>query len=306
MKSKVILIFAFPFISLFAFPEEKIRQTIEWNYKMRLESGHFKLYTGSPESVARTILEPYENIYVTFYTDFRDTGMEIPERIKIYLFEEKKEYKDYMLSKGMARKNDSETFSHYSSYSGVACFFRLGQSKEYLYQSVAHEITRSLSISLFKSLYGGGVWTIECIAYYMQMSMDWKKMRVIPGEIHQTKNSQIVNVIKAMQRLKKIRPLRDLISMGYSALNDPTLQIQAFSLFHFLQEANDGKHKTGLHRYPTEICTGRGSGVEVFERYVGRISELEPEYLEYIHKLKPKKEPHNKIKTKNLCFDCDV
>jgi len=289
MRSNVIFIFTFLFLSSSAFSEERTRQTIDWNYKLRLESGHFELYTSSPESVARTILELGENIYETFYTEFKDTGMEIPGRIKIYLFDKKKEYKDYMLSKGMATKDGSETFSHYSSYSGAACFFRLGQSKEYLYQSVAHEITHSLSISLFKSLYGGGVWAIEGIAYYMQMSMDWKKRRVILGEINQTKNSQIVNVIKAMQRLKKNIPLRDLISMGDSALKDPTLHIQAFSLFHFLQEAKDNKYKMGLHQYFAEICAGRGGGVEAFEKCIGRISELEPGYLEHIRKLKPKR-----------------
>lgn len=289
MRSKVIFIFTFLFLSSSGFSDEGTQQTIDWNYKLCLESRHFELYTSSPESFAKTTLELGENIYETFYTEFKDTGMEIPERIKIYLFEEKKEYKDYMISKGMARKNGSETFSHYSSYSGAACFFRLGQSKEYLYQSVAHEITHSLSINLFKSLYGGGVWAIEGIAYYMQMSMDWKKRRIILGEIHQTKNSQIVNVIKAMQRLKKSMPLRDLISMGDSALKDPTLHIQAFSLFHFLQEAKDGQHKAGLHQYLAEICAGRGGGVEAFEKCIGRISELEPGYLEHIRKLKPKR-----------------
>lgn len=289
MKFKVIFICAILVLSSSGFSEEKIRQTVDWDYKLQLDSKHFDLYTSSPESVARTILDLAENIYETFSTEFKNTGMEIPERIKIYLFDKKEEYKDYMLSKGMATRNGTETFSHYSSYSGAACFFRLGQSKEYLYQSVAHEITHSLSISLFKSLYGGGVWAIEGIAYYMQMSMDWKKKRIVLGEIHQTKNSQIVNVIKAMQKLKKTIPLRDLIGRGDSTLKDPTLHIQAFSLFHFLQEAENGKYKAGLHQYLAEICAGGSGGVDTFEKCVGKISELEPLYREHIRRLRPKR-----------------
>lgn len=289
MRSKFIFMCAFLSLSSFCFPQERTRQTVDWNYKLRLESEHFELYTSSPESFARTILDLAENIYETFSAEFKDTGMEIPEGIKIYLFEERKEYKDYMISKGMVTRDGSATLPHYSSYSGAACFFRLGQSKEFLYQSVAHEVTHSLSISLFKSLYGGGVWAIEGIAYYMQMSMDWKKKRIDLGEIHQTKNSQIVNIVKAMLRLKENMPLKKLISMGGSALKDPTVHIQAFSLFHFLQEADNGKYKAGLHQYLAEICAGGSGGVEAFEKCIGRISELEPVYLEHVRNLKPKR-----------------
>jgi len=66
MRSKVVFLFALLVLSSYRFPEERTRQTIDWNYKLRLESKHFELYTSSPESFASTILELAENIYETF------------------------------------------------------------------------------------------------------------------------------------------------------------------------------------------------------------------------------------------------
>ena len=181
----------------------------------------------------------------------------------------------------------SEPTPHFSSYSDAVLLLRRGQSRGYLLQSMAHEITHGLSVSLFKSLYNSGAWVIEGIAYYVGMSVNLKEKRIVLGEIHQTEKSQIMSFIKEMLRQKRFIPLRKFINMREAALQGINFHLQAFSLFHFLQEVEDSKYKVGFHRYLGEICKGRGGGAEVFEECVGKISEIEPAYLRYIRKLKP-------------------
>ena len=261
--------------------------TADWDYKLRLDSKHFALFTTSPTSVAESIPEFAENVYELFCNEFGDTGMMIPKKLKIYLFNKKKEYIRYMESKGMTVDKTWGPTPLYSSYSDAVLLLRQGQSRGYLLQSMAHEITHSLSVSLFKSLYNSGAWVMEGIAYYVGMSVKLKKKRIILGEIHQTWKSQIMGIIKEMFRQKKFVPLRKFINMRETALKRINFHLQAFSLFHFLQEVEDSKYKIGFHRYLGEICTGRGGGAEVFEECVGKISEIEPAYLKYIRKLKP-------------------
>ncbi len=261
--------------------------TADWDYKLRLDSKHFALFTTSPKSVAKSIPEFAENVYESFCYEFGDTRMMIPKKLKIYLFNKKKEYIRYMESKGMIVDKIWEPTPLYSSYSDAVLLLRQGQSRGYLLQSMAHEITHSLSADLFKSLYNSGAWVIEGIAYYVGMSVNLKKKRVVLGEIHQTWKSQIMGVIKEMFRQKKFIPLRKFINMRETALKRINFHLQAFSLFHFLQEVEGSKYKIGFHRYLSEICTWRGGGAEVFEECVGKISEIEPAYLKYIRRLKP-------------------
>lgn len=295
-KSVLFILFLFPlivFIMLRSKQEksQQLHQTRElkadWNYKLRLDSEHFALFTTSSKSVAESVLEVAENVYKTFCSEFGDTGMIIPSKTKIYLFEKKNDYRDYMKSKGVIIEKGPNLLPHYSSHSDATYLIHLGKSKEYLYQNVAHEITHSLSPSLLKSLYNSGAWVIEGIAYYVGLSLNWKKKQVVPGEIHQTKNSQMVAIVMGMLKLKKLIPLKKFINMREYALEIITAQFQAFSLFHFLQHAEGSKYKAGFHRYLAEISAGQSGDAEVLEKYVGKISEIEPNYFEYIKKLRP-------------------
>ena len=153
-------------------------------------------------------------------------------------------------------------------------------------ETTVHEVVHGLSMSLMRSFYTSGCWTIEGITHYTALSANYKKKKVIPGEIHQTKKSQMTGYIKTMLKKGKVTPLKTFLELKQLGIAKITIHVQAWSLFYFLQEAENGKYRGGFHKYLAEVCKGAGN-VEAFEKHVGKISDIEPLYRKYITKLKP-------------------
>ncbi|TET35904.1 MAG: hypothetical protein E3J72_09705 [Planctomycetota bacterium] len=261
--------------------------TAKWKYTLRLDSEHFALFTTSDKKTAQPLLDLSEKTYETFCAEFTDTGMLITGKMKIYLFDKKSEYAAFLKKSGSKISQGTELVPHYSPYSGAACVFRQGNSKEYLHQTTVHEVVHGLSLSLMKSFYGSGCWTVEGITHYVALSANWKKKTIKLGEIHQTKKSQMTGYLKTMRKEGKVLPLKKLISMSQPQLARITSHVQAWSFFHFLQHGKKGKYKEGLHNYLAAICSGKPADVSTFEKLVGKLSEIEPAYQAYIKKLKP-------------------
>ncbi|MHC4661986.1 MAG: tetratricopeptide repeat protein [Planctomycetota bacterium] len=260
--------------------------TADWKYSLRLDSEHFALFTTCPKSVAQAQLDIAEETYETVRKEFGDTGIMIPGKLKIYLFAKKKEYADFLKKKGSKISQGSTLVPHFSPFAGAACVFKEGNSREYLFQTTVHEVVHGLSMSLMRSFYGSGCWTVEGITHYVALSANYKKKKIILGEIHQTKKSQMSGYIKVMLKEGKVTPLRAFLNLKQMGLGKITSHVQAWSLFHFLHESDGGKYREGFHKYLAEVCKGTGT-VEAFEKHVGKISDIEPKYREYIAKLKP-------------------
>jgi hypothetical protein len=261
--------------------------TADWEYTLRLDSEHFALFTTSDKKTAEPLLDIAEKTYEVFCAEFSDAGMLIPGRLKIYLFDRKSEYADFLKVKRSKICQGGELVPHYSSVHGAACVFRQGNSREYLHQTTVHEVVHGLSRSLMKSFYASGCWTVEGITHYVALSANWKKKTIKLGEIHQTKKSQMTGYLKTMRKEGKVLPLERLIGMSQSQLAKITSHVQVWSFFHFLQNGAKGKYREGLHKYLVAICSGKPADVSAFEKLVGKLSEIEPAYLAYIKKLKP-------------------
>jgi hypothetical protein len=177
---------------------------------------------------------------------------------------------------------------HFNPFSGAACVCREGVSKDFLYQSTAHEITHGLSVSIMNSFFKPGCWVVEGIAHYVGMSVYSKTDRIAFGNIHQTKSSAHLDFLKLMLKQNRLKSLRSFIALDFKGFRNDFIasNVQCWTLFHFLQHAEDGKYRKGFHKYLAEICTSGKGDAAVFEKCVGGLSEIEPKYLEYISTLK--------------------
>lgn len=261
----------------------------EWEFTLRLDSEHFAIFTTSDKSVAEPLLELAEKLYEVFWLEFADTKMFIPGRVKIYLFDKVSEYISFLNAHGHDIDPKAELVNpHFSPFSGAACVCREKISRDFLHQSTAHEIAHGLSISLMSAFSGGNYWVVEGIAHYIGMSVYSKTQDMTFGNIHQTKTSAHVEFLELMMKKEAIKPLKEFISLGYTDFRKDFIynNVECWSLFHFLQHADDGKYRDGFHRYLAEICGGKKPDAETFEKHIGKLPAVEQEYREYIKTLK--------------------
>jgi hypothetical protein len=262
--------------------------TAEWKYTLRLDSKHFALFTTCEKKTVEPVLELAEKLYEKFWIEFADTGMFMPGKAKIYVFAKLSEYGDFLKSKGTQVRQGKDLIPHFNPWAGAVCVFKEKQSRDYLHQTSAHEIAHALSVSLMRALRGTGTWVVEGIAHYAGLSIYSKTEKIVFGEIHETKKSEMTGYLKRMIKRKEVLGLKQFINLSSNGLRQDFVarNVQCWSLFHFLQHGENGKYKYGFHRYLNEICVGRKGDADAFEKCVGKLSEIEPAYLKYIKKLK--------------------
>jgi hypothetical protein len=273
-----------------AWQEQQLTRKLEakWKYSLRLDSKHFALFTTCSKKEAQELLDMAERLYEAFYLEFADCGMFVPAKVKIYLFNRKKEYADFLKSQGSQVRQGSELIPHFNPWSGAACVFREKQTRDYLHQTAAHEIAHALSVSVMKSFSGRGTWVVEGIAHYVGLSIYSKTDRIVFGKIHETDKSAMTGFLKRMMSRNQVMAVKDFVDLTMQGLRKDFLRttVQCWSLFHFLQHGGNGKYRKGFHKYLREICAGRGGGSDVFEKFVGGFDDLDRAYLEYAKSLK--------------------
>ncbi len=261
----------------------------DWKCTLRLDSEHFALFTTCDKSVAAPLLALAERLYEAFWLEFADAKIIIPGKVKIYVFNKVREYVTYLNAHGHNIDPKVRLVNpHFNPFSGAACVCRENVSRDFLYQSTAHEITHGLSVSVMNSFFKSGCWVVEGIAHYVGMSTYSKTDKIAFEKIHQTKYSAHVGFLKLMMKQKRVRPLREFINMGYNGFRKDftASNVQCWTLFHFLQHAEDGKYRDGFHKYLAGICAGGKGDAAAFEKCVGELSEVEPAYLKYLKTLK--------------------
>ncbi len=273
-----------------AWQEQQLARKLEakWKYDLRLDSPHFALFTTCSEKEAQDVLDMAEKLYKAFYLEFVDCGMFVPAKVKVYLFNRKKEYADFLESQGSEVRQGSELIPHFNPWSGAACVFKEKQTRDYLHQTAAHEIAHALSISVMKSFSGKGTWVVEGIAHYVGLSVNSKTDKIIFGKIHETEKSAMTGFLKRMLGKGQVMGVKDFVDLTMQGLRKDFLRttVQCWSLFHFLQHGGNGKYRKGFHKYLREICAGRGGGSGVFKKCLGDLDDLDRACLEYAKSLK--------------------
>jgi hypothetical protein len=209
----------------------------------------------------------------------------MPGRLKIYLFDTSDEYAEFLRSLGMKLEFGKHLLPHYNAYAGAACVYRQGLTKDYLHQSLAHEVTHGLAGRLNSARRGG--WVTEAIAYYVGLSVHAKTKRIELGECHETKLSRLASYVRLHARSKKLIPLTSLVDATPAGMNTVAHRAQSWALFRFLQDADDGRYRDEFHRYLAELIKTGDGGVAVFEEHVGEISGIEAEFKSWALGLKP-------------------
>jgi hypothetical protein len=272
------------------YQEEQKAQALdaEWKYTLRLDSEHFALFTTCDKTTAEAVLQMADDLYEKFWLEFVDTRLFMPAKIKVYMFNRQEEYAGYQKSQGITVKQGDQLIPHFNPWAGAVCVFKGGHGRDYLFQTTAHEIAHALSLSLMSSFWKTGSWVVEGIAHYVGLSASPKSEELDFGEIHETDKSEMTGFLRAMIREGRVRPLREFINLSSEEMRQDFLRttVQCWSLFHFLQHAENGKYRDGFHRYLAEICAGR-DGDAAFEKHVGKLTEMEPEYSKYIRQLRP-------------------
>ena len=259
------------------FQEKQARQDLEahFEYERKIESRRFVAFTTSDEKLSRELLELAEKVYDQFAGRFWDAGLLMPLRMKIYIFDTREEYAAFLRARGMKLEHGKHLLPHYNVQAGAACTFRKGLTKDYLYQTVAHEVTHGLSARLFAAR--SGRWVQEAIAYYVGNSVHSRTKTIFLGECHETKLSRLASFVRLRARNDELMPLSELIEPA-----DPRETVarraQGWALFRFLEDEEGERYRASFHRYLSKLArTGRG-GVAEFEKQIEPLSQLEPRF----------------------------
>ncbi|MBL4849919.1 MAG: hypothetical protein JKY65_30695 [Planctomycetes bacterium] len=253
----------------------------------RLESTHVVLFTTCTEKVARPLLALAERVRQAFYTEFWDAGIVTPKRIKVYLFEHHREYAAYLKARGMlVEQGRWGALPHFNPRLGAACLYRAKLSKDYLSQTLAHEVAHALSWNLMPRAVRGAPWLLEGIAHYVGLSVHHKSGAIELGQIHETKKSKVASYLEVMRRGKKLVPLPAFVGLGFGGLRTIGSHVQCWGLFHFLQHANEGVYRERFHQFIAQIAAG-AKGLPAFEKHLGSAKELDEVFERYVRELEP-------------------
>jgi len=258
-----------------------------WKYKTRLESEHFILYTSSSKPIAESLLAFCESVYDAIGCAFWEADLFLAPKTAVNLFDKRSEYIAYLESMGMAATRDESLYPHFNLFTGAACISREGMERDFVYQSMAHEITHGVTVSLMRAFGSPGAWVIEGIAHYVSVSVRATEEAIALGDIYHTRHSQTGSFVRVMVVQGKQTPLRDFLELPSQGLNTTGHHAQCFGLFHFLEHGDGGKYREGFHRYLAEILqTGKGD-IASFEKHVGPVTDIELRFLAYAGGLGP-------------------
>ncbi len=270
--------------------EKQRRQPVAargWKPTLQLDSESFTLFTTCDRPVAENALELAEKVRATFIREFWDTGILIPGRVTIYLFDKSTEFAAFLRPHGIVVKKGDYITPHYNPALGAACMGREGISRDYLAQCVAHEVTHALAWHLMKSAGKGGSWVVEGIAHYVGLSVHARTGEIELGEVHETKLSRAASFFRLMKRDGKMLPLAPFIDLRQWDMRTTRHHVQCFGLFHFLRHDDDGARRAGLQAYLRAI-TATGDGRRpTFEEHLGDVSEVERALGSYASGWKP-------------------
>ncbi len=267
-----------------ALQEKQAKRKLEarFDYDERIESPHFVLFTTSNEKLSRELLDLAEKVYDKFAGRFWDAGLVMPGRMKIYFFDTKEEYAAFLGTLGMKLEYGKHLLPHYNPYAGAACTYRKGLTKDYLYQTVAHEVTHGLAASLYSAR--SGRWVQEAIAYYVGNSVHSRTKEITLGECHETKLSRLASFVRLQARRDKLIPLDRLVEPG-RAEDSVARRSQSWALFRFLEDEQNERYRRPFHAYLEElVSTGKG-GVAEFEKHVEPLEKFEPKFVAWAQSL---------------------
>jgi len=261
------------------------RIEVGWDFKGRIDTEHFRIWYGTKKKVAEELGEYGESLYASFHETFEevgDLGSTLP--LKVFVFRKKGEYRAY--AEARAPYLGKHLYPQFDPGNRTAYICQEDSSEDFLVQSFIHENTHALSGRVMWYCGGEGAWLAEGWADYMQMSVDFKKKKVLPGLISQTEKSRHPDVVKRLMREGKLIPLADLIAMDRPALARAAMQTwpQAWSLFHFLCHCNSGAYRESFLKYIALAAEGKG-GKAAFEETIAPIETIAEEWREYARTL---------------------
>ncbi|MEM7234081.1 MAG: hypothetical protein AAF517_18030, partial [Planctomycetota bacterium] len=264
--------------------QDRTKLKANFDYKHRVESPHFVAFTTSDKKLTEKLLKLAEEVYSEFQGRFWDAGLLLPARMKVYVFDSKTEYGAYLKTLDRTLKFGKHLLPHYNPYAGAACTYRKGITSNYLYQTVAHEVTHGLSTSLFSAR--SGIWIQEAIAYSVGNSVHARTKKIVLGECHETKYSELASYVRLQARRGQLIPLARLLEPGSVPDSVVARRAQGWALFRFLEDEENGRYRESFHAYIRGIVGQRVGGVAEFENQIEPLREFEPKFVEWAKSLR--------------------
>ncbi len=245
-----------------------------WVPKHIVKTDHFKVYsTASVEDTEKTG-ELAELLYEKYTDVFGFKDKKIDYKMKLRLFKSRKEFR---------RVNGIYRWAE-AMYYARRCNAYFDKTAENPYHWMIHEATHQLNNELAE--YDIELWLNEGIACYFSTS------KIVENKMHlgiideETYPIWWFGSFKLTENLnndiknKIIIPLRFIISdKGGPPRNKFFNQyyLHWWSIVHFLMEFEDGKHREGLKKLVLE-----GGTIEGFEKYIGKISDIEKQWNKHL------------------------
>jgi len=277
------------------------RDPVGWEYSSKHKTAHFVIYSGLSPETTKQVGKVSEAGYAAFSREYVKIigGRKLSAPVKIFLFPDTRSWKIYLLRNYSVRPPGGAV-STYNSLLKLGLYCRAGSDDSRFLATVLHENTHALVHQLagmdpLQLKNKPGFWVHEAWACSMQCALD-SDGKVKPGimrfpaALHPVRRTPYGDRIAHLSFTSGIS-LKRLLGMTGPEFNRGTIVTYAegWAFFHFLMYGGT-KYKSGLMRFLKRSLHGR-YGLEVFEREVAPLKEIEPEWKAFRKKLiKLKKE----------------
>lgn len=246
-----------------------------WNPEREVQTDHYLIQSTASEEDTIRMGEAVESLhaaYVEFFAEQIDNEPEQPLRMKLY--RDRDEFRFVNRISGWAEAFYLKPFCH-AYYDGEQ-----GNPYHWMMHEAAHQLNWEVSGFKLKK------WLEEGIACYFGTSQ-LRGDKLLPGVINEeaypvwwVTEADLTGRIDSDIAVREIIPLRQIITGQGGPDVDAafnTYYVHWFTLVHFLFEYDNQKYRAKAFELIDE-----GGSVGGFERYIGKVDEIQREWYGYV------------------------
>ena len=247
-----------------------------WFHTLELESQRYICYSTATSEQTQQILDIAEVLFKSYAGFFDDRQLDVSRKFKLKLYKDRDEFKSYNILVGWA-----EAF-----YCKPYCHQYYSEEEDNPYHWMIHEATHQLNAEA--AGFDLGKWLDEGIATYFGTST-YRDGRLALGKIDTDtypiwwlRSMELSGDLEADIAAKKIIPLKAIITnKGTPDIDDAVNRcyLHWWSLTHFLIHGQDGQYLKGFYE-----LVNAGGRLEDFEKYIGPLEIIQPQWYAYLQK----------------------
>ncbi len=261
--------------------KEADRKLVGWALEVRLDTPHLRIYSARPLDFTRRLAGLLENevgAYERLYGRIWKSGT-APKAMQVFVFADRPTFEKIATATGHPISQGASGFYEGGCrilFVGVTADKELGSPAE-LRCTAVHEMLHALDHQMTHvNVVGAPCWLMEGRANHFGFGILGRQ--VLPGALNEPDGTGLLH-----DGCTSPIPISEVMDQAnFKGANQPAYYALATAWVHFLFHGEDGRHASAFRTYLSG-CPGKASKAD-FEKAVGRISDLEPPFREYVQK----------------------